>query len=208
MFVVDEQDDKVYTCNLPDAIIAQLVSLSLTEIDIGEFSKHRQSYPPIAKQALSVTTVLAEASQEEAIVEVEPADADLDPEKGWQVALSAETTVALTVKSADGSRTRRYRFQVSKPMCLEGLTEQRLSTVNFAGGSVSELAACARRHGVNALYHHREGIWTALFLIPEAPEFLSRAFRDRFPDRLPAGEPLIAHRPVAAPSTPATPNQN
>ena len=33
MYVVDEQDDKVYTYNIPDAIIAQLASLSLGDID-------------------------------------------------------------------------------------------------------------------------------------------------------------------------------
>ena len=37
MYVVDEQDDKVYTYNLPDAIIALLSSLTLSAIEFGEF---------------------------------------------------------------------------------------------------------------------------------------------------------------------------
>ena len=38
MYVVDASDGKVYTYNMPDASDARLASLSLSDVDIGEFS--------------------------------------------------------------------------------------------------------------------------------------------------------------------------
>ena len=38
MYVADESDAKVYSYNMPDAIDARLSSLSLSGVDIGEFS--------------------------------------------------------------------------------------------------------------------------------------------------------------------------
>ena len=43
VFVVDEQDDHVYTYNLPDAIDARLASLALSDVEIGEFDGLRPS---------------------------------------------------------------------------------------------------------------------------------------------------------------------
>ena len=207
IFVADEQDDKVYSYNIPDAIDARLASLSLSDIDIGEFSSNGLEYAAIVGSDTSVTTVDAEATQEGANVVIEPSDADGDPENGHQVSLDAETTITITVTSEEGTRTTNYGVQVSKPPCLEGLSEERLSEVSFVGGSVSELEACARSANVNVLYHHRNGVWTALFLFPELPEFLSRPFRARFQEDLPPGELLIANRqsvPITAPGTPSS----
>ena len=194
IYVADEQDDKVYSYNIPDATIAQLGALSLSDIDIGDFSTGRPDYTAIAAQALSATTVVAAATQPDATVAIEPVDADGDPENGHQVTLQAETAITITVTSADGSRTTSYVVQVSKPPCLDGLTDDRLSEVTFAGGSVSELEACARRFDVSALYHRLDAVWIALFLSPDLPEFLSQPFHNRFPDGLPPGELLIANR--------------
>ena len=198
MYVVDEQDDKVYTYNIPDTIIAQLASLTLSDIDIGEFSANRVDYSAILAQEVSTTTVRAEAAQETATVEIEPvdtdSDADSDAEQGYQVSLEAETTIVITVSSEDASRTKVYRVVVIKPPCLEGLTDARLSEVTFVGGSVGELAACARSADVGALYHHRNGVWTVLFFHPEAPAFLNQPFHARFADGLPEGEMLVARR--------------
>ena len=141
-------------------------------------------------------------------MKIDPADADGDPENGHQVTLGAETTITVTVTSADGSRTKSYVVQVSKPPCLSGLTEERLSEVTFAGGSVSELEACARSFDVSGLYHHFDGVWTALFLFPDVPAFLSESFRTRFADGLPPGELLIANRPAAAATAPGAPDAN
>ena len=208
IYVADEQDDKVYSYNIPDATIAQLASLSLSDIDIGEFAANRHDYAVSAQHDAAATTVAAQATQQAASVLIEPGDADGDPENGHQVALEAETAISITVTSADGSRTTTYRVQVSRPPCLEGLTDERLSEVRFAGGSLSELEACARSLGIDAFYHHRDGVWTALFLFPGAPEFLSRPFRTRFPEGPPPGELLIANRRVALATEPGTPNTN
>ena len=43
MYVADESDDRVYTYNMPDAIDARLASLSLSGVDIGEFSRTNES---------------------------------------------------------------------------------------------------------------------------------------------------------------------
>ena len=94
---------------------------------------------------------------------------------------------------------------MSKPPCLSGLTDTRLSEVAFAGGAISALEACAYSFDINAFYHQRDGVWTVLFLSADLPEFLSRPFRNRFPGGLPPGELLIASRPVAVVTTPGTP---
>ncbi len=208
IYVADEQDDRVYSYNIPDATIAQLASLSLSDIDIGEFAANRHDYAVSAQHDAAATTVAAQATQQAASVLIEPLDADGDAENGHQVTLSSETAIIITVTSADGSRTTTYRVQVSRPPCLEGLTDERLSEVRFAGGSLSELEACAGSLGIDAFYHHRDGVWTALFLFPGAPEFLSQPFRTRFPEGPPPGELLIANRGVALVTEAGTPNTN
>ena len=108
IYVVDEQDDKVYTYNLPDAIIAQLASLRLSDLELEEFSPNRFEYAGAVAHDLAATTVAVEATQEAAGVKIEPADADGDPENGHQVTLATETSITVTVMSADGSRTKTY----------------------------------------------------------------------------------------------------
>ena len=201
MYVVDERDDKVYTYNIPDAIIARLGSLSLHEVELEEFSPNRFEYADSVAYDLAATTVAAVATQETAKVMIEPADADGDPENGHQVTLGSETAITVTVTSADGSRTKAYVVQVSKPPCLSGLAEDLLSEVTFVGGSVSELEACARSFDVSAFYHYADGVWTAFFL--DAPEFLRQSFGNLFAEGLPPDTSLIAKReptPIAASS--------
>ena len=106
--------------------------------------------------------------------------------------------------SGDGSRTTTYRVLVSRPSCLDGLTEESLSEVSFVGGSVSELETCAQSLDLSAFYHQLDGVWTAFFL--DAPEFLSRPFRDRFAAGLSPGETLIAKRQPVAAVAPAMPD--
>ena len=122
VYVVDEQDDKVYTYNIPDAIDARLASLSLSTVEIDEFSSFLLDYVATADHDAAVTAVELKASQGTANVIIEPADSDGDPENGRQVELNAETTITITVTSEDGSPTMTDQVQVSRPSCLEGLT--------------------------------------------------------------------------------------
>ena len=190
MFVIDEQDDKVYTYNIPDKIIAQLASLSLSGIDIEEFSSGRRAYTGMADSSATATTVEAIATQEAATVVIVPADADGDAENGHQITLNAETEISVTVTSSDGSRTKSYRVRVAQPPCLTGLTAERLSEVTFIGGSLDELGRCAREREVAAFFHWTEVSW--LLYAPDAPAFLSRQFNQHFEGGIPAGAPLIA----------------
>ena len=190
IYVVDEQDDKVYTYNIPDAIIALLSSLTLSEIEIGEFSPARLTYSTLADTSATVTTVEAVATQEAAMVVIAPSDADGDAENGHQVALGAETEITIAVTSSDGSRTKTYRIHVEKPPCLTSLTTERLSEVTFVGGSLDDLGRCAREHGVGAFFHWTVESW--LLYAPDAPEFLSRQFRQHFADGVAAGSAFVA----------------
>ena len=203
IFVADEQDDQIYTYNLPDAIDARLASLTLSGVEFGEFSAGQTEYAAVVEAGLAQTTVEAVAAQSEASIEITPADADNDPSNGHQAALLDGHDITISVTSEDGTRTLEYRLSISH--CLSGLSESRLNSVQFVGGSVGALLDCAQSLGVDALYHERDGVWVAFFF--EAPEFLSHAFRSRFAEAVPAGAVLIASRePIrvsasAAPST-------
>ncbi len=190
MYVADEQDDKVYTYNIPDASIALLGSLSLTDVDIGTFRPDLMKYSATAAPELTTTTVMAQATQEKATVVIEPDDADGDLSNGHQVALRDETTIAVTVASSDGSRVNTYEIAVRKPPCLVGLGDERLSEVTFSGGSLEALARCAQAHGVAVLLYWSGDSWL-LFALGQ-PEFLNRPFHRAFETGVPAGTTLIA----------------
>ena len=190
IYVADEQDDRLYSYNLPDAIDARLASLSLSNVEFEDFSPRRLSYTAEAQTGATMTTVAALAAQEAATVVIAPADADGDAENGHQVALGAETQISITVTSSDGSRVKSYRLLVEQPPCLTSLTAERLSEVGFVGGSVDDLGRCARALGVTALFSWSETSW--LLYAPDAPAFLSRRFRDHFADGIPAGAALLA----------------
>ena len=199
VYVADEQDDKLYSYNIPDAAIAQLASLSLSDIELGQFRADRYDYAVNAAPA-STTTVIAQAMQETATVMIEPADADGVLENGHQVRLEAETEIVISVVSSDGSRTKSYRVLVEQPPCLSGLTAERLSQVTFIGGGVGELVSCARSLEVSAFYHYRDESWAAFFI--DGPEFINRFFRNRFPSGLTEGASLIAKRQPNSSSAP------
>ena len=190
VYVADEQDDRLYSYNLPDAIDARLASLSLSGVDLGEFSPGSLTYTAVAKTGATVTTVAAIATQEAATVVIAPADADGDAENGHQVALGAETEISITVTSSDGSRTKSYRVRAEQPPCLTGLTAERLSEVTFVGGSLDDLGRCAREQSVVAFFYWTEVSW--LLYAPDAPAFLSRPFHNHFNSGVPAGARLIA----------------
>ena len=80
--------------------------------------------------------------------------------------------------------------------CITGLRSTSLSPVRFVGGSLAELEACARKHSLEAFYHHSGRGWTGLFI--DAPAFLSQPFKHRFAGGLTPGELLIAKRTPAS----------
>ena len=45
IYVADEQDDQVYSYNIPDAIQARLRALSLSALELGGFRAARLAYP-------------------------------------------------------------------------------------------------------------------------------------------------------------------
>ena len=204
IFVADEQDDQVYTYNMPDAIDARLASLTLSSVEFGEFLPGQPKYAAVVDAGLAQTTVEAEAAQDQATIEITPADADNNPTNGHQASLLDGQQITVEVTSADGSRTLVYRVGISH--CLSGLSETRLNSVQFVGGSVATLVECAQSIGVDALYHYRDGVWAGLF--PEAPEFLNRPFRNRFAEGVPAGEVLIGKRTSVRIATPVVSSPN
>ena len=66
MYVADASDGKVSSYNMPDAIDARLASLSLSDVDIGEFSGDSPEYEGIASEGATETTVEASAVQRQA----------------------------------------------------------------------------------------------------------------------------------------------
>ena len=86
MYVADASDAKVYTYNMPDAIDARLLSLSLSGVDIGEFSPNREEYEGAAGEGVTETTVEAQPAQSQATVVIDPPDAD-EAAEGRQVAV-------------------------------------------------------------------------------------------------------------------------
>ncbi len=188
IFVADEQDDHVYTYNMPNVINARLASLTLSGIEIGLFSPVQTQYFAIVASEVTRTSVEAEPAHSKAVVEIQPDDIDVDPQNGHQAAVLDGLDIVISVTSEDGSRTREYRVEIRR--CLSGLSEDRLSTAQFAGGSVSELIACASSLDVNALYHFRDGVWVAYFL--DGPDFLNQPFRNRFADGVPGAALLFA----------------
>ena len=199
MYVADENDNKVYTYNMPDAIDARLASLSLSGIDIGEFDPGRTEYQGTFGEGLTETVVSAEAIEPATTVAIEPPDTEGDVE-GYQVAVEGHDYITITVTSADGSRSRVYRVRLAEPAwdpvrdlwphCLSGAVVQGFSLVVYEGGSIEELVECAESRGIAAFHILHEGVYVSYIL--GAPDFVNREFRELFPDGLAAMAPLVA----------------
>ena len=122
IYVADVLDDRVYSYNMPDAADTRLASLTLSDVDIGEFSPLRTTYTAVVDGGATATTVEAEAVQGRASVIIEPVDADGDPANGHQVTLIDGAEIAVAVTAADGNRTRVYRVRVGDGPSSPGLT--------------------------------------------------------------------------------------
>lgn len=114
MYVADANDTRVYSYNVLDAIDAHLAALTLSGIDLGEFSPADLSYGFEVGREIDRTTVAAAAAHNGASVVIEPADADGKPENGRQVAVENDTQIVITVISEDGSRTRTYTIALER----------------------------------------------------------------------------------------------
>ena len=144
---------------------------------------------------MTETTVTAEATQRGASVVIEPADAD-EAAEGHQLTLAGLGEIAVTVTSADGSRTKVYRVRLGDPApapwphCLRGAVAEGFNLVVYEGGSVEELAACAASRNLTALYVLDEGVYVSYIL--GAPELVNSAFAELFAGGVPAVTPLVA----------------
>ena len=199
MYVADESDDRVYSYNMPDAIDARLASLTLSGVDIGEFSSSNTEYEGVVSEGVTETTVEAEAMQRRAAVVTDPPDADVEAD-GHQVALQDLGESTVTVTSQDGNRTRVYRVRFPEtawdpardpwPHCLRGAISEGFSLVVYEGGSIEDLAACAESRNVTALYALHEDVYVSNIL--GAPDFVNAGFLELFADGLPPITPLVA----------------
>ena len=92
IYVADANDSRVYSYNLPDAIIATLASLSLSELELEGFLPVRYEYRAEAGFGLAATTVAAEPTVATATLALAPDDAEAEAD-GHQVELGTETTI-------------------------------------------------------------------------------------------------------------------
>ena len=193
MYVADASDGKVYTYNMPDAIDARLASLTLSDVEIGEFAPGRTRYHGVVSSGVTETMVAVATAQRDATVTIVPADAEGDAE-GHQVATGDGTGVTVTVTSPDGSRTKVYRVLLSEPApsasCLRGAIDVGFSLVVSEGGTLEDLEACARSRHVTVLYT-RDGRKYVPYILG-APAFVNARFVELFAGWLPPTTPLIA----------------
>ena len=199
MYVADESGDRVFSYNMPDAIDARLASLTLSGIDIGEFSPGRTDYEGSVAEGVTETTVEAEAMLRRTDVAIDPPDADGDDANGHQVALRDLGEITVTVTSQDGSRTKVYRVRFPEtgwdpvrdpwPHCLRGAVSEGLSLVVYEGDSVEELVSCAESRGVVALYALHGGVYLSYIL--GAPGFVNRGFVATFAGGVSPVTPLV-----------------
>jgi len=192
MYVADGSDGHIYSYNMPDATDARLASLTLSDIDIGEFSPARTEYAAVAPAGVTQTTVDPHAAQPGTRVDIASASADALT-SGHHVTIGDGVEVTVTVTSTDGTRERVYRVSITRgpeASCLRGAVDVGVSLLTYAGGSVEELVLCAEGRRIKALYTTRNGDFVSY--IVGAPDLVNRAFRELYPDGVPANTPLLA----------------
>jgi Leucine-rich repeat (LRR) protein len=77
-----------------------------------------------------------------------------------------------------------------RPHCLKGDIAPGFSLVVYEGGTVQELAACAESRGLAVLHALDEGAYVSY--ISGAPDAVNQAFRELYPDGVPALTALVA----------------
>ena len=164
MYVVDANDDRVYSYNMPDDIDARLSSLTLEGIEIGAFDPQRTEYQGKSGAGVTETTIDAEAAHDGAEFAIYPADADVAAD-GHQVALAGIEMVAVTVTSEDGSRIRVYRVFIETTWFELALDPPWTLLVwpGRDGVGVAEALAAGGLAGADlAIYHWDAGLGTWL----------------------------------------------
>jgi len=192
MYVADGSDGHIYSYNMPDATDARLLSLTLSGVDIGEFTPTRRDYAGVADTGIEESTVDPHRAQPRSVVVTAPPDSDRFT-TGHQVPIADGAEITVTVTSPDRSRTAVYRVRIAQAPpapCLRGAVAVGFSLVSYEGGTVGELVACAESRHITALYATRDGAFVPYVL--GAPGFVNRDFRALFAAGLPADTPLLA----------------
>ncbi len=203
MYVADASDGRVYSYNMPDGVDARLASLTLSDVEIGEFSPGRLEYEGVAAEGVAETTVAASPVQRGATIGIGPTDAGMDA-AGHQATVEDGSEITVTVSSPDGSRTKVYRVRIDAeeqkpaPGCLRGDVATGFSLVVYEGGRVDELEMCAQGRNITAAYALVDGEYAPYIL--GAPDFVNEAFGALFPEGLAPATPLIA-RSAGLPAT-------
>ena len=211
VYVADENDDKVYSYNMPDAIDARLASLELSRVGLrrvlaaagGLCQRHHPARQHRDPDGHSGPTRRVSAA-------LSLPDHDGDPANGYHVRLLPGREITVTVTSPDGSRMRTYRLLLGEEAgdagpandCLRGAVTVGFSLLVYGGGSAGDLEACAESRSVTALYVPHEGDYVPYIL--GAPEFANLPFGELYPDGLPALTPLIAKSEGPPSSAPAS----
>ena len=171
MYVADASDDKAYTYNMPDAIDARLASLTLSGVDMGEFSSNQRDYQGTRGEGVTETTVASSALQGRATVVIGPPDADPEAE-GHQVSLRGLEEITVVVTSADGSRRKVYRVAFDQPVHTIELTPT-WTPIEWPGpgGPVGvALRESGSASSVLVIYQWDAGTHTWLLYFPELEE--------------------------------------
>ena len=115
LYVADDEDDKVYTYNVPKSDNAELKSLSLSPVDMDiDFDADETGYEIDVAATVSQVTVDAKPLQRWAKVAITPADADTTT-GGHQVDLSGTSTeITITVTAHNGAATKTYTVTVNR----------------------------------------------------------------------------------------------
>ena len=182
---------------------ARLASLTLSDVDFGEFSPGQPEYEGIVNEDATATTVEAQAVQSGARVVIAPDDSD-EVTDGYQVALDDLDEITVTVTSADASRTKVYRVRIggaadageadateateAATACLRGAVAVGSSPVVYEGGSIEDLVGCVQGRHITALYALDGGAYVSYIL--GAPEFVNRQFAELYAEAVPAATPL------------------
>ncbi len=224
MYVADASDGKVYTCNMPDAIDSRLASLSLSEMDFGEFSGSQNEYEGVATEGATETTIEAEAAQRQATVAIEPADSEACAQSRSVTALYVPHEGDYVPYILGAPEFVNSPFRELYPAGLPALTpliarsEGPPSADPAAASEVTEpWPDCLRGEIADgfslALYEggsvdeldacaQSSGV-SAVYALAEgeyapyilgAPEFVNAPFRALFPDGLPPETPLLVKR--------------
>ncbi len=108
---------------------ATLASLALAGVDFGTFASGTTTYAAQVANDVESTTVAADATHDDARVDIAPGDADAVA-PGHQVSLAVgDTRIAVTVTAADGAATATYTVTVTRV----GSADAALSSLSLTG---------------------------------------------------------------------------